>query len=326
MPPAVQVEGLEWVRGDEEGPVGTADVVLRTWEDLALESRDRFAADLRAMGLPGPVVGRGLELRDRAAQDVAEEVRAFWQDHRYRYIDTPPEVMEEVQLVYNSARRSAWAQLRDWWLGRVTTVESRESLGVRLPLFLVAAPAAPGCSVEFTTGGSEADKIGWSLTIAGTGLGGEASINVATSATFEVASGQRKVIFLPLTVVLETVVVTEPGVAPLRRYRIDVAGLVDQRPAPGALLLASNALPDLGLHLETYHLAGDPTDSTATYAYTYEQKSLASLKVGIKTDVVELGLTSESAMQSSVALKFKLRSGRDYQLHQPADGDGVLWG
>ena len=36
---------------------------------------------------------------------------------------------------------------------------------------------------------------------------------------------QRKVIFLPVSVIVEKVVISDPGATPLQRYRIDVAGL-----------------------------------------------------------------------------------------------------
>ena len=198
-------------------------------------------------------------------------------------------------------------------------------MDLRLPLFLLSAPAVAGCSAEFTSETRKEGKTSWSLTIAGTGLGGEGKVAVTTSATFEAANGQRKVIFLPVTVMLETVVLTEPGAAPVRRHRIDLAGLLEQDPAPGSLLLAPDALPPLGPFVRTYSLADDASGTIAEYRETYTQASVAKLEVGVKTHGVELGLTSEATMQTSVGLKLKLRSGLDYRLHGALEGDGLLW-
>ena len=119
MYPTVQVTGLDWVRGDEQPLAGTTDVKFRSWEDIALESRERFAADLRVMGLPNSIVDQGLELRDTAAESVHKAVADFWAHHEHRYIETPPDVAEQVTEIYNSARWNAWQRLRDWWLQRI---------------------------------------------------------------------------------------------------------------------------------------------------------------------------------------------------------------
>ena len=167
MHPTVQVTGLDWVRGDEQPLAGTTDVKFRSWEDIALESRERFAADLRVMGLPNSIVDQGLELRDTAAESVHKAVADFWAHHEHRYIETPPDVAEQVTEIYNSARWNAWQRLRDWWLQRKVQVESRVPKELSLPLFLVSAPAAAGCSVEFATGAEHEGKIGWSVLISG---------------------------------------------------------------------------------------------------------------------------------------------------------------
>jgi hypothetical protein len=325
MASPVEVRGLEWLQGDVEPFVGTATVELRDWEELALEKRTRFSSDLRGMGLPPMLIGQGLKVRDAATAEVSKAVADFWRHHGVKYIQTPPEVEREVDLVYDSARSQAWARLRDWLAGRAIEVESRVPVDLRLPLFLLSAPGARGCSAEFTSGTGHEGNIGWSLTIAGTGLGGEGNVAVSTSATFEAANGQRKVIFLPVTVVLETLVLSERSGAPLHLYRIDIAGLDEQDPAPGSLSLAPDTEPPLGSFVKTYPLAGDTSGTITTFGYEYRRGKAGKLTVGVTTHDVELGLTAESRMQSAVGLKFKLRSGLDYRLHKTLEGNRVLW-
>ncbi len=320
----ITISGQDWVRGDEEPIAGTSSVTLRSWEQAAIESRSRFLSEMQGMGLPDHLIRQGLKVRDDGRSEVDEAIAAFWKYHPRRYIDTPPDVTNEVRQVYDSASRSAWSRLRDWWAGRVTEVESKEPLNLRLVLFFLSAPSGE-CTAEFTTEGTATTNLGWSVDIAGTGLGHEGQIEVTTSAGFEAINGQRKLVFVPVSVVLESVVLSEPGSLPVRYWRIDVGGLQDQHPAPGVLLLTSDTVSPMGPLLQTYPLAGDTSASKATYSYKYTQTCAANLKIGVKVGKVELGMTAKSTMKSSVELKFKLSSGKDYHLHSARDSDGVVW-
>lgn len=319
------VKGLEWIHGSALPFAGAATVEVRTWEDRALESSDSFAIDLESFGVPTQLVKEGLDLRAEASKQAEAAVREFWDHHPRRYLVTPPSVQEEVRLIYDSARRHAGDRLRDWLSRRVITVESREPISVSLPLFLLSAPAQPGCSAEFTTSSSQSSTLGWSVKIGGAGASDEGSVTVTATASFEAKSSQRKLIFLPITVVLETVLVSRGGTR-IRGHRIDLAPLRAQRPAPGAMSLDPESKPPRGENVETYPLAKDTTGTTATYGYHYVQSRASNLKLGLPVQGADFGLTSTVTMQSSVDLKFKLRSGTDYQLYRVAEGDGLLWG
>jgi hypothetical protein len=279
---------------------------------------------MQDMGLPDHLIRQGLKVRDDGRLKVDKAIETFWKHHPLRYIVTPPDVMNEVDQVYDSASRSAWSRLSDWWAGRVREVESKEPLNLRLVLFLLSAPSGE-CTSELTAEGTATTNLGWSINIAGTGLGHEGEIEVTTSAGFEAINGQRKLVFVPMSVVLERIVLLEPGSLPVRYWRINVEGLKDQHPAPGVILLAIDSIPPMGPLLQTYPLAGDTSASTATYSYKYTQTCAMNLKIGVKVDQVDLGVTAKSTMKSFVELKFKLRSGKDYQLHSACDSDGVLW-
>lgn len=320
----ITISGQDWLRGDEETIPGTSSVHIRSWEQAALESRNRFLSEMQGMGLPKHLVRQGLKVRDDGLLDVNKEIAAYWKWHPVAYIDTPPDVMNEVSQIYDSARHNALSRLSDWWADRNREVESKEPLNLRLGLFLLSAPSGE-CSAELTTEGTTSRNLGWSVNIAGAGLGHEGEVEVTTSAGFEATNGQRKLVYVPVTVMLERVVLSEPGSLPVRYWRIDVGGLKDQHPAPGVILLDNDTFPPMGPLLQTYPLAEDISISTATYGYKYIQTCAADLKIGVKVDTVDLGVTAKSTMKSSVELKFKLRSGKDYRLHSMRNTDGVVW-
>jgi hypothetical protein len=322
----VTVHGLEWLRGDVQPVPGTASVALTNWEDLALADRARFVSDLQSMGLPEAVVNQGLQLRDRAAQSVDDAVGEFWASRPRRYAVTPPVVQEQATLVYNSARSTAWQRLQDWWGGQVIQVEDRRPVELHLPLFVFAAPTAAECRAKLATSIAQQKSLGWALTIVGSGLGGQGSVTVTAAATFEALSGQVKVIFLPLTVEVEEVVIRERDSHHVRRQRVDIAGLQEQRPAPGVALLDREELrPVLGPRVQTYPLASDPTGTVATYGYTYTAPTTARCQLGLTAHGVNLGVTAESILTTSVTLTYELRSGRDYRLFRVCDWHGLLW-
>jgi hypothetical protein len=319
------VNGLDWVRGTRVPFAGSATVDVRPWEDAALDSPERFSMDLAEMGLPQPEIEEGLELRTVASKEVEAAIADFWKHHPRQYWQTPPEVQREVQLIYDSARGRARERVHDWLARRVITVETRLPVKLHLPLFLLSAPSAIGCTAEFTTSTNQSNTLGWSVKIGGMGVGSEADVTITTSASFEASTGQKKLIFLPVNVVVETIVVARGG-SKIRSHRIDLAGLRDQRNAPGAMLLDAEAKPALGDRVQTYPLANDSSDSTATYVYRYVQGPASNIKIGIPIQGIDVGLTSSTKMESAVEITFKLRSGIDYQLFRTAQGDGVLWG
>jgi len=321
----ITIRGLEWVRGQEEPFDASSTLGLIEWEHLALNEREVFAADLRALGLSEPMVAETLEFRDGEADQISEVIKTFWDRQPRRYLTTPPELQAEATLVFDSARMTARQRLRDWWNSRVTTVEQREPIELRFPLFVMGAPSVDECKAEWMGEAAYGGMVGWSVTVAGTGLGKDGRATASTSSTFEATSGQTKLIFLPITVQLEQIAINEPGQHSIRRWQIDVAGMSESHRSPGVLLLPPDAVPPRGVLVDTYPLAGDPTASTATYQRKYVQSSVRHLNVGIKARGVDLGLSAESTMTSTVALKYTLRSGVDYELYEAAVGDGLLF-
>ena len=315
--------GLEWVRGDEEPLEGSANVTWRSWEDAALDSPETFSEDLAASGFAPGDIAEGMQVRDSAQKDVDAAVAAFWKAQPDKYIDTPPELQAEAGRVYEFARRGALQRLRDWLAGRKVEVEERERIDLKLPLFLLAAPSATGAAAEFETTMQRGKQVGWSIALSGTGLSGEAKVEASVAAGFTANAGEAKLVFLPVAVTAEKLRITQGG---KQSVRIDLSEMQrSEDVAPGVLLLTSDARPAIGVLEQTYPLAGDPTGTPATYTWAYKQSKTQGLSVGIKAYGADLGLECSSTVESSIELTFKLPGGRDYELHRPAEGDGVLW-
>jgi hypothetical protein len=293
--------GLEWIRGEEEPVEGSSTVAWRTWEDTALDSPDDFSTALAETGFTPTEIADAMATRDAAQEEVRAAVAESAED----------------------ARRGALQRLRDWLAGRKVVVEERELVNLKLPLFLLAAPSAAGSTAQFTTSVERGSGLGWSISLSGTGLSGEAKVDASLSAGFEAAAGEAKLVFLPVIATAEKLRVTEAG---RQSVRIDLSEMRrDEGVAPGVVLLAPDARPPIGAVEQTYPLAGDTSGAPATYKFAYKQTKSHGLKVGIKAFGADLSLESSSTLETSVSLSFGLPGGRDYELHRLAEGDGVLW-
>jgi hypothetical protein len=198
-------------------------------------------------------------------------------------------------------------------------------VSLQLPLFLFSAPEIPGCTATFTTESTEGYGFGWSVTIMGTGLGADSSIQTSASATFRAASGETKVVFLPTAVFVERITVLDRGAPIYEGCRIDVACIHEQGQNPAVMLLAANALPPLGRKEIDYPLGGDTPGGITTYSRTYMRTKKPFKRLGIKAYGVELELSVQSEMSKRKELIYDLRGGYDYALHRVAEWDGLLW-
>jgi hypothetical protein len=316
------VAGLDWVHGSEEPLAGESSVELHSWEEAALDDPRRFTADLEAMGLQPDEVGAAVGIREEAHAEVEAAVQSFWDNHPIRYYKTPPEVEAQVTQIYQSARRTARQRIGDWLQRRRFEVQEREEVELRLPLFVLSAPPTARSAATFKTEQTATRTVGWSISIAGSGVGSDATIKSSVSSSFKAEAGQTKVVFLPVRVAVEKLRVTDRGDSV---HRVDVTPLEGAHPAPGLLLLDPGALPAIGSLEQTYPLAGDPSGTPATYEYSYTQSRALDLKLGVKAFGSELKVESSATLEAAVSLTFELASGVDYELHRLAEGDGLLW-
>lgn len=317
------VEGLDWLSGVEEPFEATSDVKLAGSEEVAISSPERFAADLTALGLTPSQVEEGVSLGRDAQAEIAAAVEGYWASQPLRYADTPPEREAEVQEVYSVAYDRAVRRIADWLAGTKLEVIESHLEKVDVPLFVLSAPDRPRACVTFKAEATQKRKIGWSVEVAGTGLGSEATITTTVSSAFTAGPGEFKTVFLPLTVSVERVRVKKRGATV--GTRVNVERLADQHPVPGILRLAPGARPKAGELEETYEIAGDTSGAIATYGYSYDQAKVPTVKLGVKAFGADLSVTCEATLETTVSLTFELPGGEDYELHRTAGTDGVMW-
>lgn len=332
MPSSVGSITPRWAaRGSELPLEAKSKVVLREWEEAAYVGRSLvdFASDLRAIGLPSEDVATGVHALQAGYSEIWD-ARSALRDAERAYdpiFGDPEAVLQEARQNLDQAHGSALRRLRDWFAGRKLVVDARELVEVRLPLFVLAAAAAPGCSATYKTTSEHGRGLGWTVEIAGTGMGGDATVTSSVTSTFAAEAGQAVLVFLPVTVAIEDVHVTAvDGTTLGSGHRVDVSPAQRKRPAPGALLLDHQAVPRPGRHLaETFPLAGYGPGVPASYEYVYKQERTSRLKIGVKAAAMGLSVTSEVRMNSAVTLTYVLVGGRDYQLYRTARGDGLVW-
>lgn len=310
-----------WIHGSEQPLRGKSQVELRGWEERALDSRDGFAAGLAGIGLTSEDIEAALRVRDASAAEVSDAINSYWAAHPRRYFETPPAVEVEVEAVHAEAAQTAITRLRDWLTDRHLTAAGRESAPVHLPLFLLVAPKAAGASVAYTSTRKAGRRAAWSVTVAGNGLSGEASVSTTVTESFGANAGEAKLVFLPVNVVVEKLVSGSGRVI----TRVDFEALSRNKPVAAIMLLDDAAKPPAGPPEQTYELGGDTSGGIATYTYSYDQKVAPMLNVGFKAFGADISLKYGPTLEASLELTFKLPGGRDYVLLRPSDTDGILW-
>lgn len=90
-------------------------------------------------------------------------------------------------------------------------------LPCELPIFILSAPPVAGCVVNFVLEKQVASEAEWSVTLGGTGLTGSATFTAKATATFGVAAGEAKLIFVPLRIPTQ-IVTRRDAAGDLRTY------------------------------------------------------------------------------------------------------------
>jgi hypothetical protein len=290
-------------------------VTMRSWQESALDDADRFMSDLQMLGLHQDEVNHGVELARSAGSGGSVEPGGSG--------------LSGTPKSYDFVQGDPLTRLSNWFSGRKIVVDSRAPADVILPLFVLSAYSTPGCVSTYQTTSDQSHKLGWNVTIFGTGLSGEATVSSSVTSTLTAEAWQAVLVFLPITVAVEQVrVVAKDGSTVSSGQRIDVSPAQQERPVPGGRLLDASALPAPGEFVQTYSLAGYPAGSPASYQYVYTQEKAASLQIGVKVSGADVSVTGSVSMSTSVTLDFRLAGGRDYRLSRLADGngDGLVWG
>ncbi len=310
------VDGIPaWAEKGTDLPMrAQSTVTMRSWQESALDDADRFMSDLQMLGLHQDEVNHGVELARNVGSGGS--------------VETGGSGGSGTPKSYDFVQDDPLTRLSNWFSGRKIVVDSRQPADVILPLFVLSAYSTPGCVSTYQTTSDQSHKLGWNVTIFGTGLSGEATVSSSVTSTLTAEAGQAVLVFLPITVAVEQVrVLAKDGTTVSSGQRVDVSPAQQEHPVPGGRLLDASALPAPGEFVQTYSLAGYPAGSPADYQYVYTQQKAASLQIGVKVSGADVSVTGSVSMSTSVTLDFKLAGGRDYRLSRLADGngDGLVW-
>src|SRR6266545_2395853 len=167
-------------------------------------------------------------------------------------------------------------------------------------------------------------RISWHAKLLGSGLGGSSDIRVTSTWRFEAAAGDRKLVFLPVTVITAAVTILEGTRVVATTHQV-AASEVSTARAPGLLLLAPGAQPPAGDLIRSFSLAGDTSGAIAKFEESYETTAMRRIELGVGAFGVETQLSAEISIAKEIVLSLELRGGFDYELRGLAVGEGMAW-
>lgn len=301
------------LRGEAEPVAGTARLRPASATELSLSNRATFVDTLTQLGLGRGDRDEALRLRD----EVADEVRIL-DDHyavitraSYRFT-CPPEAIAIAER-----RRAALQRLSDWFAARRFDVHATTTIEVRIPLFVVAAPAVAGCRGELRPIGIAPTALSGRVTLGGAGGGNGAVCHVTTSGAVGVRPGDVKAVFVPVNVAVSDVTVYDHGRQIGNGIQVRVQ-TTRSAVAPGVVLLAPDAIPTVG---DLVHVCHGGAERIEVHA----QPETRDVYVDFTVFGVEATITAAVSLTRPVVLDFDLAEGHEYDLHDLAHGFGIAW-
>jgi hypothetical protein len=308
------------IRGEVESLAGSARLrPVPPWE-LAVENRSAFAEGLNQLGMSATDRDAALRLRD----DVSGEIRTLDDDYAAiaRASFPPAPALDAIAIA--EQRRRAYQRLSAWFTERHFEVRHRAAAELRIPLFVVGAPDVAGCRSEITPTGKPANALSVRFTLHG--IGGGASGHAIVTDRVRAAPGATTAVFVPVKVAVDEVVVHDDGRSIAHGPQIALAG-APCASGPAAMWLPADATPTVGEPLHTYLHRGD----LAGQVFAYERRmgcgyaETRDLRFGIAMGGLEATVTVGVALAGPVTVATKLVGGHDFDLHETAQGYGVVW-
>jgi hypothetical protein len=269
---------------------------------------------------------------DYAAEKKALAARpAFIPGAEYHAHSDPDEYAAILDEKACSDHASLTQRLRDL-LGRQTfRVREETRIRIELPLFLLAAPPVPGSLVSYETTETSTIGRGWKVTVMGTGTGRTARTELADMGRFSAGDGQRKLVFLPATLLATAIDVLERGRKVGEGCRTEVLfaeGRVRHNQA--VRLLASDADPPgpfTELEVDSFELERAGSDLT-NYTRAMAGERSGSVELGVAAYGARIGVEAYITRNRGYALTHTLPGGWRYECARitgPHVADGIRW-
>ncbi|MER7151399.1 hypothetical protein [Streptomyces lydicus] len=304
---------VSWISGEVLPVPGEATILAEEHGGhlSAVAIRDVFENGLREMGVPQKDIGHIVLQRDQVEKEV--------QNLLSNQMNMAPDAWRRF------IGRILQSRLHDWFSQRKVRVDDSVDVDVHVPLFVLSAPQVPGCAASFKAEGKATQRLAWKVSVLGAGLEGSGVLEASVSSSFSATCGETKVVFLPISVPVEKVTITERGHPIGEGHRVNAKGL-KVTGSPGLLLLPAGTTPPVGDVAQRYTLAGDTSGALATYEHMLFSMFGRSLNVGVQAFGSDVGIHTAVEMSTLVTLTYELRGGFDYELHFLEEGEGRVWG
>ena len=307
-----------WTEGDGERLEGEVSVGYVEWEEAALKDKAQFASRLHDVGLPDDEIADGMSVLGQVSSQIAEIDRQIKDLQSGTYFMLPPELLD----LYTK-RQSVLERLSDWFSRQTIRVDRTVHSALRVPVFVLSAPAIDGCSASFATSTQLTRNIDCRVAIFGPGMGESYLASCQAKCTFVCNAGDTKVVFIPAELTVGELSVLAKGRVISQGFHITAVQFTD--PEPAVTLVPRDAYPSLGARIKTYPLTGDTTGDVSTYGYKYKQSQTAGFSLKVEAFGADIGFKVEVALEREVELTYALKGGYDYSLHYLDEGEGIAW-
>ena len=312
---------LRITEGASERLEGDIDAQHLTWEERVFADPACFRSGLHDLGLSDSEIAETWSVfseMSKPLDSIDHQIREFEERDISLHLRTP----EELKRLYEK-RRSTLERISDRFKAQTFRIDSTTQSALRIPVFIISAPAVEGCSVSFTASTQLTHNLNFRLAVYGSGIDGTTKASCETHAEFIVNAGDAKVVFLPAELTVGEVSVLAKGRVIGQGSQIQAIDFPDSEPA--VALIPPDAYPSAGALVKTYLLGDDTTGDVSTYSHDYYQYGTRGFSLMAQAFGLNLGLKVEVALNRTVGLTYMLKGGRDYSLHYVHEGLGITW-
>jgi hypothetical protein len=295
------------------------------WAEGAWDHEDFLQHSLAEAGVPVAEIQTVALIRNEGRWEYDRIRRDMWKPLRGGHtFGNPEEIAEALEAGSEDIKTGVLSRLRDWFAGREYEVLDEESSPSELILFVLSAPAVPGCEAHFARSETVGGNLSWKVTILGTGVTGLRKLSVSVSSEFTAAAGETKAVFVPVTIRIQRVLVRQEGVT-------IGTGLVKEPvfapdATPGLRIYAEgNSLSFEEPALRLFPLRQDVATSASKYELKLTRTKEYTVELGFKALGMDHSISATEDLVSEAAFSCELSGGHDYLLHRFTELPGITW-
>jgi hypothetical protein len=300
------------------------------WTEMAMASPEEVRRGLAELGVPPDRLEPAVA--DYAAELKALQATPLFNPRAHYYARGHPEAYEAmVWERRRSDRERLSKRLRDVLSRQQLRVREETRIRIELPLFLLAAPPVPDSLASFETTATTTYGRGWQVIVRGTGTGRTVQTEISDVGRFSASGGERKLVFLPATLVATAVDVLERGKKVGEGCRTEVVfteGRVRHNQA--VRVLTSDAEPpgpftETGIESFELERAGS---GVTEYSRGVTDSQSGRVQLGVTAFGVGVSVEASITRDREYALSFALPSGWHYECARiagPHVADGIRW-